>query len=316
MNITTIIIIILAFFLVAIFGFVAFLLFGKKESAGMNNLMAVNRSKFAQDQQPDEVPRFKEAKVDDFGEKIQDQIIEQQKKEANANTKVQMEEDRLYHAGIISDNARRKFKIFRIVSPIIFGAIFLALAMLFGIDSTLAMLVGLIGLIGGYVIPGFWLDRKIAKRSEDIMYYLPLVIEQIAIGISSSLDIGPCIQRLIQMADERDTHNVVTELLKHAERYIRSGVSMEDAMTEIGVKSGHVELKHSFMALAQVAKHGGEISYQLQELASAVSKQREVLIEAKIKKLELKATGPVGLVFMGFMMTLLSGILLKASELF
>src|SRR5690606_32288561 len=130
---------------------------------------------------------------------------------------------------------------------------------------------------------------------------LPLVIEQVAIGVSSSLDIGPCLSRIVSMADERDSHNIVTELIRHAQFHVKSGVSLEEAINEIGKRSGHTELKHAFMSLAQVAKHGGEITKQLQELADSVASQRETQIEAKIKKLELEATAPVALVFFGFL---------------
>jgi pilus assembly protein TadC len=78
-------------------------------------------------------------------------------------------------------------------------------------------------------------------------------------------------------------------------------------LTEIGVRTGQTELKHAFLALAQVAKHGGEITRQLNELADAVANQRAMQIEAKIKKLELAATGPVALVFLGFLAILLIG---------
>jgi type II secretory pathway component PulF len=61
------------------------------------------------------------------------------------------------------------------------------------------------------------------------------------------------------------------------------------------------------LALAQVAKHGGEITRQLNELADAVANQRATKIEAKIKKLEIAATGPVALVFLGFLIILLIG---------
>ena len=171
---------------------------------------------------------------------------------------------------------------------------------------------GLMGLILGGLIgvqaPTSWIDRKILKRGEDIMFYLPLVIEQIAIGVSSSLDIGPVLQRVVSMADERDSHNVATELLRIVVTLARSGVSLEDALNEVGKRSGHIELKQTFAALAQVTRHGGEISRQLQELADAVASQRETRIEAKIKRLELEATGPVALVFLGFFIILLTCI--------
>jgi len=62
------------------------------------------------------------------------------------------------------------------------------------------------------------------------------------------------------------------------------------------------------LALSQVAKFGGEISKQLQDLADSVTTQREAKVEAVIRKLELKATGPVGLVFVAYMLLLGLGI--------
>jgi Flp pilus assembly protein TadB len=117
------------------------------------------------------------------------------------------------------------------------------------------------------------------------------------------------------MADERDCHNPVTELFLFAQNYVKSGASFEEAMNEVGIRSGHNELKHAFKSLSQVAKHGGELTRQLQELAEAVGLQREAKIEAKIKTLELKATGPLGLVFVGFFMILLSGFFLQITTM-
>jgi hypothetical protein len=65
------------------------------------------------------------------------------------------------------------------------------------------------------------------------------------------------------------------------------------------------------MYLAQVAKHGGEITRQLQELAESVAGQRQAYIEGRIKQLELKATGPVALVFVGFIIIIMTGFGLK-----
>ena len=180
----------------------------------------------------------------------------------------------------------------------------------------LGLLGAIIGVAMGFQLPLSILDRRYASRLDEIMFYLPLVVEQISIGVSSSLDVGPCLQRVVQMADERDTHNVVTELLSYVQYHVKSGMGTEEALGEIGRLSGSTELKHAFVSLAQVAKHGGEISKQLQELADAVSSQRETQIEAKIKKLELEATGPVALVFAGFMGILLIGFGLQIQGAF
>ena len=223
------------------------------------------------------------------------------------NQKVKLTlEDRYYRAGVFSAREQREFDRLRILipavsTPLVAFILFWSMGMQYG-------LYGIpIGFAIGWQLPRSILDRRIARRAEDILFFLPLVIEQIAIGVSSSLDIGPCLQRVVAMADERDSHNVVTEMIRHAQYHVKSGVSLEEALIEVGTRSGHAELKHAFVALAQVAKHGGEISKQLQELANAVASQRETKIDAKIRKLELEATGPVALVFLGFILILLIG---------
>lgn len=221
----------------------------------------------------------------------------------------------LFRAGIFSDKERADFYRLRVILPVVCIPAIGGLLWAFG-GPQMGMLGILLGGAIGYQLPFSYLDRRISWRGEEIMFFLPLVIEQISIGVSSSLDVGPCLQRVVQMADERDTHNVVTELLKYAHNYIKSGVPFEEAMVETGKASGHTELKHAFMYLAQVAKHGGEITRQLQELADSVAAQRQAYIEGKIKKLELVATGPVTLVFVGFMMILLVGFGMQLKNAF
>jgi Flp pilus assembly protein TadB len=219
-------------------------------------------------------------------------------------------ETKLFKAGVFSRSEQQRLRSMGPVLGVVLGVIaFVAFTFLTTIDMALGGTV--IAALVGTRLPNMYLDRKIHERSEEILYYLPLVIEQIAIGVSSSLDIGPCLGVVVKMADERGSHNVVTELLKHVQFYVKSGASLEEALDEVGTASGQTELSHSFMSLAQVAKHGGEISKQMQELADAVSAMRETKVEERIKTLELKATGPVALVFVGFMMILIAGFFIQ-----
>ena len=233
---------------------------------------------------------------------------------AIGKSKVSLEE-RFFQAGIFSDSDKMEFNRLRILVPCVTVPVMAFLAAYFA-GGPIGIVGAVIGLLLGLQVPVSILERRIKARAEDIMFYLPLVIEQITIGVSSSLEIGPCIQRVVAMADERDSHNVVTELLRTAQFYIKSGVSLEEALNEVGRLAGHNELKHAFMSLSQVAKHGGEITRQLQELADAVGAQRETKIDAKIKKLELEATAPVALVFCGFLIILLVGFGIQITKAF
>ena len=254
--------------------------------------------------------KLKEGDLDEI-----EKIKRATKKAVNKKVEATLEE-KLFRAGILSEQGRRDFMRFRVLAPVISTTIGLVTGVLIG-DATIGIAALVMGLLIGLQLPVSLLQRRQQARDEEIMYYLPLVIEQVSIGVSSSLDVGPCLARIVQMADERDTHNPVTVLVRHAQQYVKSGVSLEESMTEVGKLSGHTELKHAFMSLAQVAKHGGEITRQLQELADAVASQRETKIEGQIKTLELKATGPVALVFMGFLIILLIGFgiqMMKAFE--
>ena len=250
----------------------------------------------------------------DDEEGVEYQRIKQETKKRIKKNQEPTQEEKFFQAGMFSPKEQRDFKRLRILLPLIAAPGMAFAASYLGDSFTIYGLV--IGILLGLYLPEKILDRRVKLRNDEIMFFLPLVIEQVSIGVSSSLDIGPCLQRVVMMADERDSHNVVTEMLRHVEYHVRSGVSLEDALLEVGIRSGHTELKHAFMSLSQVAKHGGEISRQLQELADSVSGQRETQIEGKIKKLELQATGPVALVFLGFLVILFSGFFVQIKDAF
>lgn len=223
---------------------------------------------------------------------------------------------KLYRAGYFLERDRKFFKRMQILAPVI-AVPFFTSAFIFLFHSPLFTGFAVIfGLFVGYAWPMTWLERQMRRREEDLMYYLPLVIEQVSIGVSSSLDVGPCLAQIVQMANDRGSHNSVTELFVQVEKLIRSGLNLEDALIEVGDANGITEVKHAFMFLAQCAKHGGEISRQLQELADSTMTQRQVQVEGRITSLPVKATGPLATVFAGFFALLFAGLLIRLMSAF
>lgn len=224
---------------------------------------------------------------------------------------VKLESSKFFQAGLFTLEDRKSFRNMQIFSPII--AVMVSMTTMYLISAPpLIMTLGFIlGLFTGLSLPQTWLDRKIDRRTEEIRYFLPLVIEQISIGVSSSLDIWPCISNILDMARSRNTHNPVTELFVYVEKLIASGLNLQDALAEVSTASGVQQIKHTFRYLGQVAEHGGEVSKQLQELADAVMSEHQTSIEGKIHSLPVKATGPLFLVFSGFFIIMLAGMFVK-----
>ena len=221
---------------------------------------------------------------------------------------------KLFKAGYFTPADKAKFYRLQMVLPIPLTIAFVVLAQYCFGQLSLTLLLGALGAFIGLAYPSTMLDRKIRARGEEILYYLPLIIEQLSIGVSSGLDIGPCISHIIRTADERGSHNPVTEMLMHVQKLIQAGLNLEDALIEVGEATGNSELKHAFMFLGQCAKHGGEVSRQLQDLADAVTMQKQIRVEARITALPVKATGPLAIVFMGFFVILLSAMFLKVID--
>ena len=178
---------------------------------------------------------------------VLNRIKAETKRRAAAGKKEPTLEEKFFKAGIFTDAQKRDFRRLQIICPVVGFLVFGVGVFIFDPSwPILYISTTVIGTISGFQLPFTILDRKAQARGEEIMFYLPLVIEQISIGVSSSLDVGPCLQRVVSMADERDSHNVVTELVRHVQFYIRSGVSMEDALTEVGKAAGHTEIEACF----------------------------------------------------------------------
>ena len=159
------------------------------------------------------------------------------------------------------------------------------------------------------------IKRAIARRADELRATLPLILEQLVVCMGSSLDIGPSIHRIISLAAERGTPSPGITLLTEAYYATKRGFSLAEGLVAVGGASTVPELKHAFLGLAQVSRHGGEVIRQMRELAASVTMQRESEIDSRIKRLEVEAVAPVALVFASFMTSLLVCLFFQLSKI-
>jgi Flp pilus assembly protein TadB len=300
MSPVTIVILLIALVFVVLMGVVTLKVLEKSrhERSRSDNLRGIGRYDNPNDDQ------HSNEEEDEYHDDLSVEVVARKKKSKSKEPTV---DELLFMAGRLSQSERERFLKRRRLAPLAFGFAGLLAGLIDG-SAQMLLISGVLGILLGLYLPMKILRGWVKQQHEELSYYLPLLIEQISIGVSSSLDIGPCIGQLVQMADERDSHNATTELLKYALYYVKSGVNLEQALAEIGRASGQPEFKQALLALSQVTKFGGEVSRQLQELADSVASQREVMIDGEIRKLELKATGPVSMVFLSFVVLLGLGI--------
>ena len=256
--------------------------------------------------------QYKQANVQDVQE------IKEKSGRGVQTAKIKVDlETKKFRAGYYTDkdfeDLRFKFLLYRIAPTIIFAFLgYMAgkMGLELGIWPQMGCVIvgGVVGFFIGLALPESVLDDTIKKRHQEAVYYLPMVIEQLGIGVSSGLDLGPCISYVIEAATKRRSHNVVTEMLVHVEKLVQAGYSLSEALLEVGEAFGQKEVAHTFMFLSQVSKQGGEISKQLQDLGESVLMHRQIQVEGQITALPVKATGPLAMVFGGFFIMLMGSV--------
>ncbi len=217
--------------------------------------------------------------------------------------------DRLFfQAGYFTEEDRQDFYRRCRWAPLAFGLGGLIVSLnTVGLEGT-GLMLPLLGSALGTRYGQLRLESE--KKSNDVetLFYLPMVIEQLVIGVSSALDIGPCIKRVLEMAADRDRQNPVISLLDQVMIRVRAGQSFDEALDEVGELRDLQELSLAFNAIGQSSRHGGEVARQLKELSDGIIVQREAQVEGLIKKLEVKATLPVALAFVAFLALFFTGV--------
>ncbi|RME61528.1 MAG: hypothetical protein D6780_01470, partial [Candidatus Dadabacteria bacterium] len=118
-------------------------------------------------------------------EEVLEKLKEEARKEFSRRNASELEE-KFFKAGIFTEEQKREFNRVRILCLIVGGILGAMLAFqVTDLGMLFSLLALVIGVAVGYRMPNVILDRKIKRRLDDIMYYLPVVIEQVVIGVSS-----------------------------------------------------------------------------------------------------------------------------------
>lgn len=223
---------------------------------------------------------------------------------------------KLLKAGYFNEQDRVNYRKFQ-VRAFIGGVVVVPLLIYYLMPSMMGLILGIgLGFVIGMTLPTARLDKRIAKREDEILFFLPLTIEGLSIATSSGLDPGTAITNILDLVEMRGTHNAVTDFFLHVIRLVRSGLNLEDALVTVGEASAHKGVKQTFGVLAQCLRHGGEMSKQLQDLAESINMEKQAAIDAKIGALAVKATFPLAMVFFGFFIILVGALFTKLSGLF
>jgi tight adherence protein C len=193
---------------------------------------------------------------------------------------------RLVRAGYYDLRTAILFGVAELVSPVIFG-----LATVSFLGWTDGWILALIAAVFGYLLPGFWLQRKTSQRQRAIHNGLPDALDLfiVCMEAGSSLD-----QAIVKASEELEiSHPALTHELRTITTEIRAGKPRLEAFKNFANRTGVDDVRSLVAMLVQTDRFGTSVSQSLRTHASTSRTKRRQQAEERAGKISVKLVFPL-----------------------
>ena len=200
----------------------------------------------------------------------------------------------------------------RVATAIGLSGIVLLLFLLGGANLLLGLGLGAFMLLLGYMLPGFWLKRRISARKKSVQISLPDAIDLLTISVESGLGFDPALSRVIEKWDNELTREFGRMLSE-----IRMGKSRREAMREMANRINVDDLNVFTSSMIQADQLGVSISKVLRVQSQQMRMRRRQRAEEQAHKAPVKMLFPmVFLIFPALYIVLLGPAIPRLLESF
>jgi tight adherence protein C len=211
----------------------------------------------------------------------------------------------LLQAGIRSENA----------APVFFGMrIVCAVAMLIGgvifearlpNNQSMRMALVLSSAMAGWVLPKFFLGKKVRKRQEILRLSLPDALDMLVVSVEAGLGLDQAIQHV---ARELDTsHPQLSEELTLVTLEMRAGKRRSDALRHFAERTGEDEIRKLIAILVQNDRFGTSMGESLRAHSDYLRTRRRQEAEERAAKVGVKLVFPIFFFIMPSMVIVTAG---------
>jgi tight adherence protein C len=224
---------------------------------------------------------------------------------------------RMMQAGYYDENAVMVFRVVRLISAVMFpvGTIFLITVALGWPFDTTAVGLTLIAVFYGLFLPSFFLSRMIANRQTRITRALPDALDLMVVCVEAGLGLNAALQRVGREMEivERD----LSDELAITNREIRAGKPRDEALRNLGDRTGVADVKSLVAMLVQTDRFGTSIADSLRVFADSMRTKRRQRAEELVAKAAIKLIFPLLLfIFPALLIVLMGPALIKIWDLF
>ncbi|MDQ2933969.1 MAG: type II secretion system F family protein [Chloroflexota bacterium] len=161
------------------------------------------------------------------------------------------------------------------------------------VGPALGFLFGVVGLVFGYVIPEYWLGKRISKRSFDMVLQLPDALDLLIISVEAGLGFDAALAKVV----EKMSGPLVDEF-RQALAEVRMGRTRRDALRDVAKRADARPLSNFIGAIVQAEQLGVPIARVLQVQSQQLRIERRQRAEEAAAKAPIKMLFPmVGCIF-------------------
>jgi tight adherence protein C len=222
---------------------------------------------------------------------------------------------RLIKAGFTTENAVSVYGALRLGSAIFFPVLALIAAAGTGhfLDG-FALSLAAISAVFGLFIPSFMLSRLITKRQRKIVRALPDAIDLMVVCVEAGLALNSALQRVGRELEFVEP--VLAAELAVTNREIRAGKPRDEALRNMGERTGVDDIKSLVAMLIQSDKFGTSVAASLRIFADSMRTKRRQRAEELVSKATIKLIFPLLLfIFPALLIVLLAPALMQLPQL-
>jgi tight adherence protein C len=197
----------------------------------------------------------------------------------------------LIRAGFRSESAAPVFYGLRVISTA--ALVMLSFLMLAKMPSNVMLKVLLLvfGAMAGWILPKFFLEKKVKKRQNILRLSLPDMLDMLVVSVEAGLGLDQAIQHVAR--ELAISHPQLSEELSLVNLEMRAGKRRADALRNFAERTGEPEIRKLMAILIQNDRFGTSMGESLRNHSDFMRTRRRQEAEERAGKVGVKLVFPI-----------------------
>jgi tight adherence protein C len=213
--------------------------------------------------------------------------------------------DDLIQAGFRSENALAVFYGLKIVATLAMLAAGILLQSRLPENPVMRVVLLVSGAGAGWVLPGFFLQKRVAKRQEILRLSLPDALDLMVVSVEAGLGLDQAIQHVAR--ELQISHPELSEDLSLVTLEMRAGKRRAEALKNLADRTGEPELRKLVAILVQNDRFGTSMGESLRRHSDFMRVRRRQEAEERAGKVGVKLVFPIFFFILPSMMVVAAG---------